>query len=187
MIKVLLFDFFDVLHRDAQKAWLEAHGLTLSGVFAETTELFDAGEIDMTEYFRRYADAGNQPYEDFVAEYQSYEQLDQELVDLIAQFKGTYKTGLLSNANADELRPILTRYDLGRLFDKICISSEVGMAKPAPEIFLHLAGLLGVTPGECVFTDDNPRNVAAAESVGMQGIVYTDVAAYHQQLQELQP
>jgi HAD superfamily hydrolase (TIGR01509 family) len=187
MYKALLFDFFDVIHRDPQNAWLQNHGKTREGVFAEASDLLDLGEITIDEYFERYAGAIGQTVEECRAEYKSYEQLDDALVAFIKEQRKTYRTGLISNAHSDELRPIIERYDLAELFDEICISSEVGMAKPNPDIFTHVAGLLDVSPADCVFTDDNERNVQAARSVGMQAIVYTDFEGYRSQLQELQP
>ena len=55
MIEVLLFDFFDVIHADHQKAWLAAHGYKREGGFAEASDLLDAGQIDFEAYLVRYA------------------------------------------------------------------------------------------------------------------------------------
>jgi epoxide hydrolase-like predicted phosphatase len=60
------------------------------------------------------------------------------------------------------------------LFDVVVDSSEVGVRKPDPAIYLLTADRLGVEPDQCVFLDDHPGNVAAAEAVGMTGLLVAD-------------
>ena len=81
------------------------------------------------------------------------------------------RTGLLSNSwgVADYPRDLFPG-----LFDVVVISGEVGMRKPEERIFRHTAGLLGLTPQECVFIDDLEVNVAAAEAVGMTAVLHDD-------------
>src|SRR5262249_53572306 len=56
-------------------------------------------------------------------------------------------------------------------FDEIVDSSEVGLRKPDPAIYRLTAQRLDTTPEACLFLDDHPVNVAAAESVGMTGLL----------------
>ena len=91
---------------------------------------------------------------------------------LVRALRPPYKVSVLSNADAT-LRHRLER-DIGihDLFDDIVCSAEVGMAKPEPAIFRLAADRLGVLPERCVFVDDFDQNIAAAESVGMQVILF---------------
>lgn len=57
------------------------------------------------------------------------------------------------------------------LFDVIVDSHEVGMRKPNPAIYELTLARLGVAPARSAFLDDVTSNVAAAESIGMIGIV----------------
>ena len=172
MIKVILFDFFDVIHRDHQKAWLAANGFKREGGFAEASDLLDRGEINFDEYLERYGKSSGRPAETVRQEINSYSAVDEAVVGLIKELRSTYITCLVSNAHSNELRPILERYDLHELFNEIFISSEVGIAKPDPRIFMHVVEKLQVQPEDCVFIDDNPVNIQAAQEVGMQGIVF---------------
>ncbi|CAL1146519.1 unnamed protein product [Cladocopium goreaui] len=59
----------------------------------------------------------------------------------------------------------------------LLVSSEVACSKPGPEIFqlfLERLGKLhpGLTAADCVFVDDKAENVAAAQSLGFQGLLY---------------
>lgn len=58
------------------------------------------------------------------------------------------------------------------LFDDVVDSSEVGCRKPDPAIFvLALERLGGLTPGQAVFLDDHPGNVAAAAELGITAML----------------
>lgn len=60
----------------------------------------------------------------------------------------------------------LQRLYAGR-FDDAFYSFEVGAAKPDPAFFTHVLDRLGVGASQVLFIDDQPRNVAAARSVGL--------------------
>jgi putative hydrolase of the HAD superfamily len=92
------------------------------------------------------------------------------------------RTGLLSNSWGCDEYP---REDFPGLFDTVVLSGEVGMRKPEPEIFRHAAQTLGLPPGECVFIDDMPANVAAAQACGMTAVLHAEPAATARTLQDL--
>lgn len=49
-------------------------------------------------------------------------------------------------------------------------SFEVGLVKPDPALYRLLCARYRLDPASCVFLDDAPENVAAAQALGMQGI-----------------
>jgi putative hydrolase of the HAD superfamily len=74
------------------------------------------------------------------------------------------RTGLISNSWGTR------RYDrplLDELFDGIVISGEVGIRKPAPEIYELGAREIALQTGSCVFVDDLPVNLEPAAELGM--------------------
>jgi putative hydrolase of the HAD superfamily len=72
------------------------------------------------------------------------------------------------------------------LFEVVIDSCHAGVRKPDPRIFALALDALGVAAERCVFLDDHPANVAAAESLGMRGIVVgTDRVAAFDRLDEL--
>jgi putative hydrolase of the HAD superfamily len=80
------------------------------------------------------------------------------------------RTGLISNSWGTR------RYDraqLYELFDGVVISGEVGIRKPAPEIYRLGAERIGVDPSACVFVDDLPFNLGPAAELGMATIHHT--------------
>jgi putative hydrolase of the HAD superfamily len=92
------------------------------------------------------------------------------------------RTALLSNSWGMDDYP---RQLFPGLFDAVVISGEVGMRKPEERIFRHAAGLLGLTPEECVFIDDLKVNVVAAEALGMSAVLHTDPATTLARLGEI--
>jgi putative hydrolase of the HAD superfamily len=74
------------------------------------------------------------------------------------------RTGLISNSWGTR------RYDraqLAELFDGVVISGEVGIRKPAPQIYRLGAERIGLEPDACVFVDDLPFNLTPAAELGM--------------------
>lgn len=73
----------------------------------------------------------------------------------------------LTNWSAETFPHARERFDFLGWFDGIVVSGEVGMVKPAPEIFHHLFERFGVERSDAVFIDDHPPNVEAARSLGL--------------------
>lgn len=110
--------------------------------------------------------------------------IDRQLLDFLRSLRGTYQTGLISNAWSD-LREYLTREKMIDAFDHIIISAEVGVAKPDPKIFQIALEKAGVSPSEAVFVDDFYPNIEGCEKVGMKGIHFKDAQSTLQQLKQL--
>jgi len=49
-------------------------------------------------------------------------------------------------------------------------ADDVVNGKPAPDIFLKAAELLGVAPSKCLALEDAPAGIIAAQNAGMQVI-----------------
>ncbi|MGM7666093.1 HAD family hydrolase [Microbacterium sp. A93] len=56
----------------------------------------------------------------------------------------------------------------GRIFS----ATEVAEGKPAPDLFLHAAARMGVSPSRCVVIEDSRFGVAAARAAGMHSFGY---------------
>lgn len=91
-------------------------------------------------------------------------------------------TGLISNSWGT------SRYDralLGSVFDGIVISGEVGMRKPAPEMYTRGAATIDLPPEACVFVDDLPFNLEPARELGMRTVHHVSAEETIPQLEEL--
>jgi putative hydrolase of the HAD superfamily len=59
------------------------------------------------------------------------------------------------------------------LFDSFVQSSQIGLIKPAREVYEYAAQQLDVEPSECVMIDDLLTNVDGAERAGMKSVLFT--------------
>ena len=91
-------------------------------------------------------------------------------------------TGLVSNSWGTR------RYDramLAELFDGVVISGEVGIRKPAPQIYALGAERIGLPPTACVFVDDLPFNLTPAAELGMTTVHHRDTGETIAELERL--
>jgi putative hydrolase of the HAD superfamily len=97
---------------------------------------------------------------------------DERMFDgVAAAHRAGIRTGLVSNSWGEE------GYDRTRfaeLFDAVVISGEIGIRKPAPEIYTLAAERLGREPERCVFVDDLAGNLKPAREIGMATVLHRD-------------
>ena len=110
--------------------------------------------------------------------------IDRTLLEFLRSLRGTYKTGLISNAWGD-LRDYIVREKFDDAFDHMIISAEVGAVKPEAKIYKIALEQAGVSANEAVFVDDFAVNIEGCEKVGMQGIYFVDAESTLLQLKEL--
>jgi epoxide hydrolase-like predicted phosphatase len=145
------------------------------------------GEISSDQHWDSIMKRLRRPASELVAirdEFFAGDILDRTLIDYLRSLRGTYKTGLISNAWSD-LRDFIVKEKFDDAFDKIIISSEVGAAKPEPKIFHIALEQFGVKPNEAVFVDDFLINIEGCEKVGMKGIHFQDSESTLRQLKKL--
>ncbi|WED24623.1 beta-phosphoglucomutase [Vibrio sp. JC009] len=65
-------------------------------------------------------------------------------------------------------RPILHKLGLTPLFDAIGDGWSVSRSKPAPDVFIHAAGQVGVNVDECIVVEDAEAGVDAGKEAGMR-------------------
>lgn len=100
------------------------------------------------------------------------------MMDLVARLRSAdLRVSILTN-NIREFRDLwrnLMPYE--ELFDDIVDSHEVGLRKPNPAIYELALTRLSARAERTAFLDDVASNVAAAESLGMYGVVVDEDAA----------
>ena len=95
---------------------------------------------------------------------------NEDLIAYLRTLRGRCRRAILSNSFVgarEREQPILD------LVDVVVYSHEVGIAKPDPEAFALTAKLLQSRPEDCLFIDDHPPNIAAAQAFGMRAILFT--------------
>ena len=185
MIKAIIFDFFGVIRDDGYNRWLHKQGATLDGAYLEASGKHDRGDYAYSDFVDELGRLSGRTAEQIEYEMEHGNELNIALVEYIRQLGEHYKIALLSNSTSTYLRNELAKYQLESLFDEIIISSEAGLIKPEPAVFELMIKQLGVKADECVFTDDNSRNISAAVALGVSGIVFGSTAQFRKDLELL--
>ncbi len=97
-----------------------------------------------------------------------------EIPALVARLARRYRLGLASGSVRTVIDAVLALQDLRRHFGAVLSVHEVARPKPAPDVFLRTAELLGVKPGECCVIEDSSLGVEGALAAGMQVIAITN-------------
>lgn len=69
----------------------------------------------------------------------------------------------------------LTRTGLASYFPHSVCGDEVARSKPAPDVYLKAAAMLGLPPAECIVLEDSQHGALAALAAGMRVIVVPDL------------
>jgi putative hydrolase of the HAD superfamily len=107
---------------------------------------------------------------------------DLEMVEAVRRAHAAgVRTGLVSNSWGTRRYP---QELLSELFDGVVISGEVGIRKPAPQIYRLGAERIGLEPDACVFVDDLAFNLSPAAELGMATVHHRSAA---ETIGELEP
>lgn len=91
------------------------------------------------------------------------------LVDLIAELKNNgAKIAVASGSNIPDIQKVLRHLELTDVFDAVVSGTEVEHGKPAPDIFIKVAELLGVSVSKCVVLEDAETGVKGGKAAGMK-------------------
>ena len=184
MIHTIFFDFGNVLgffdHGRAIREFAKFTdvdpvelGLQLYGSVLE--EDYEAGKLTTHEYVRGAILNGRLKMtpEQFLKHFVDIFWLNPEVCDLIPKLKPRYRVVLASNTNDAHFTKYTVQFaEVLKHFDHRVASHQVGARKPHDEFFAAAKRHANAEPHECVFVDDLPVNIEAANRAGFNGIVY---------------
>lgn len=172
MIQAVIFDCFGVLYHGSTAHLNELTPIENRQELHDLRLAADRGYVTQNEFIKQAAMLIGQTTDELRQLLATDHVRDQQLLDYLEKFIGSYKIALLSNIGRDVIHELFSAEELAHYFDVVVLSSDVGMVKPYPEIFEYTADQLRLSPGECVMIDDLTVNIDGAKAVGMQGIVY---------------
>lgn len=202
----VVFDYGGVLTtpvRDTIAAWLERDGIEvasfsralnawLSRSVPEGSPIhrLETGELGIAEFENLLAaelvgtDGSAVPHHGLLARLFADMRPEPVMFDLVDDLKAAgLRVALLSNSWGNTY----PRDQIDAVFDPVVISSEVGLRKPNPDIFLHTLDLLDARPERVVFVDDAAPNTEGARLLGMHVILHTDADTTRTELAKLVP
>jgi putative hydrolase of the HAD superfamily len=189
-ITAVLFDFAGVLTSSPWGALTAAGGGNLElliGSYEEDTDhpwhQVERGEMAIADWAVAVSETGREqgievdftPLQALLADMTLHE----PIIDRVRSLRTEgYKLGLITNNVREGSAMWRSLVPVDELFDVVVDSSEVGMRKPNPAIYLYALARLGdVPPQEAVFLDDSPGNVVGAQRAGLQAILVDDPEA----------
>lgn len=174
MIKAIIFDYFGVLSSDEYWHYVGSNKQTRDN-FHELADEVNLGEISWQNFISELADEMGKTSEEIVQMYKT-ERIVPQVVEYARSLHKTYRTALLTNAHHDFIEPIILQARLNEVFDEIFISSRLGVLKPDEKIFERALKRLAVRAEETVFIDDIAYNIEGAKKVGLNTILYSNLA-----------
>ena len=104
----------------------------------------------------------------------------QGALELLTTLRGTMRIALASSSYRDAVDGVLAGLNIANFFEVIVSGLDVTRVKPAPEIFLKAADLLGVAPAHCLVVEDAEKGIIAAHCAGIRSIaVPNDYTRHH--------
>ena len=108
-----------------------------------------------------------------------------ETVEILRELKEKYKIYGLTNWSAETFPVALERFEFFQIFDGILVSGEEKLIKPEPEIFELMMNRFNLKPENCLFIDDNFKNVLASRAFGIQTIHFQNPKDLRENLDEM--
>ena len=184
MVKAVLFDFDGVLTLDATGSQ------SICNYICKETGLNK--DLFKKEY-RKYNNAllyGKATHEDIWEElcaainkdvtmkilYNSFinTPLNNDMLLLVKELKSkNYKTGMVTDNKKDRMNSIVEYHNLDKYIDTIIVSADIGSGKEEVKIFLETMKSLNVTAEECIFIDNQEKNLIVPKELGMNVIYYS--------------
>lgn len=94
------------------------------------------------------------------------------LIDEVAAFaqslRGKVPMAIASGGSRMVVEKTLQTVGISDWFDEVVTADDVREGKPAPDMFLHAARLLGVPAMKCLALEDAPSGILSARLAGMQ-------------------
>ncbi len=192
MISTIMFDLnltvVGVRLDDPGNKYKAKLGVSKKALFqaaVDVWELFETGKYGQDELARRIV-AGLNLSPDKGPEALRLLRDDIYLIDGIEQvlqaLQGKYRVVMLAGDGEEFLHAKLDKFNLKRYFDQIYCTCYEGMRKIDPQIYRNVLVKEKVPAEQCLFVDDNPDFIKAAQSVGLNTILFKNSAQLREDL-----
>jgi HAD superfamily hydrolase (TIGR01549 family) len=161
------------------EAWCEALALYgAGGVFKEDVFLAMGGRptrdivVDLNDEYDLHLDPAAVAFakrEAFLKRLDTVTLID-EVAAFAQSIRGKVPMAIASGGSRMVVEKTLRVVGVSDWFDEVVTADDVTEGKPAPDIFIKAAHLLGVSPAKCLVLEDAPAGILAAQRAGMQVI-----------------
>lgn len=91
-------------------------------------------------------------------------------IEAVQTAASAYPVALASGSPVDIIDYVMQRTGLDKVFQYVVYADDMPNGKPAPDVYLHTAQLLGVAPNVCVGIEDSPNGLRSLHAAGMRVI-----------------
>jgi HAD superfamily hydrolase (TIGR01509 family) len=91
-------------------------------------------------------------------------------VEAVRRLQQHWPLGLASSSPRRLIDAVLTAAGLGDAFGVTLSTEEVARGKPSPDVYLEVAGRMGVDPADAVAIEDSSNGLRAAIAAGMRAV-----------------
>jgi len=184
---ILHYDYLRGVRRLAEATGLSVETIEKEFYGSERVGLYATGKLTSRDFFENAKrDLGfSIGFERFSKIWNDIFWPNHFMEEIIEALKGRYRLAALSNTNDLHYRYWVENFPVLKKLDFVFVSHEMGLQKPAPEIFHETLRRLGAGPEETVFIDDLEENVQAALSLGISAVRFHSVEQLKKELTEL--
>lgn len=180
MIKHIIFDWGNVIEPDSNlegaKILVKKYNVNMIELYNELSKLepyYSAGE-EGQPFFDHFEKKYNIPRDELEVALNAPHYRN-KMKELLEELHKKFKLYILSNQMSYRTTYIKEHEDI-HFFDKLFFSSEIMFIKPDARAFQHVLREINAKPEECIFIDDLEKNVDAARELGIDGILFTNIA-----------
>lgn len=161
----------------AQLGYADRHGIHFPDYYGRSDQTVWRDFIARHQPPQPPAELGRRKQERFLELLLAERPVFPPIPELVAALAARCPLALASGSNHAVIGAVLGLSGLRRHFGAVVSAGDVPRGKPAPDIFLRAAELLGVAPAGCVVIEDSVAGVAAGRAAGMKVIGITNSVA----------
>ena len=94
-------------------------------------------------------------------------------------------TAIATSSPRERVERYLAPYDLLSQFDALCSGYDVPQGKPAPDIYLKAAAMIGLQPEQCLAVEDSPAGILSASRAGCRPVFVPDQDQADEEMMQL--
>ena len=173
--RLVIFDCFGVIFGEVAPLFLRKY-LSDEEADAIKDKIFipaDLGQITYDELLDTLAVTVGVDRDEVIREWNKLFILKDDTVELIKKLRETADIALLSNAPLGLVEKMFEEYGLTCLFDKMVVSSAIGLAKPDLEIYRYCVAQFDREYDKIYMIDDNSANLEPLKEIGITPILFT--------------
>jgi len=180
-MKTIIFDFYGVIMKDPIGGLMPYvkrtyPDVSLDGVYSHWLKA-NIGALSSRDFFVNLGYTGD--IRGIEKDYLDTLEIDEDFFPFAESLGKSYRMALLTNDIAEWNGYLREKFGLARYLEEIVVSGEVKIKKPDVEIYELILKRLGSIASECIYVDDRKSNLAPAQSLGMDVVLFDNGMPWH--------